>query len=142
FMTGVEFGGNRGKAHRQILDAAVGQRLLKLFGEVSAPDETGAGQTDVEISQDAAHRQPARPFLQPFHLARGVATANHRADRGADNDVRYNAVRGQRPQHTDMRKAARSAAAECEPDARTCEGWLNRRGGGFRRAVAVARAPE
>ena len=55
FVAGVEFGGDGGKADRQIVDAAVGERLFQLGGEMAAADQAGAGQADVEIAEDAAH---------------------------------------------------------------------------------------
>ncbi len=142
FMAGIEFGGDGGEADRQIVDAAVGERGFQLGGEVAAADEPGPGQADVEIAQDAAYRQLACPFFQAVELAGGITAADHGADRGADNDVRHDAVRGQRAHHADMGEATRGTAAEREPDARARDGRLQRRGDGFRRAVAVAHARE
>ena len=87
-------------------------------------------------------REAARPFLEAVELAGGIAAADHGADRGADDDVRHDAVREQRAHHADMGKAARGAAAEREPDARARGGRLQRRGGGFGGTVAVAHARE
>ena len=71
--------------------------------------------------------------------AGGVAAADHRADRGADDDVRLDAVREQRADHADMGKAARRAAAERKPDGRALDarGVVGRR---FGAAVAVPSA--
>lgn len=117
-MTGVEFGGNRSKAHRQVFDPTVSQGLGQFAGEVAAADQAGAGQADVEIAEDAANFQPARPGLQTVELAGGIAAADHGADRGTDDDVRHDAVRGQSLQHADVSKAARGAAAERQANAR------------------------
>ena len=66
---------------------------FQLGGEVIAADQPGAGEVDVEIAQDAAHGERARPFFQVVELAGGVAAADHRADRGADDDIGHDAVR-------------------------------------------------
>ena len=84
----------------------------------------------------------ARPVFQRVELAGGVAAADHGADRGADDDVGHDAVREQRAHDADMGKAARGAAAERQPDGRARGGRLQRRGGGFGGAVAVAYARE
>ena len=49
-------------------------------------------------------------------LACGVAAADHRADRGADDHIRNDAVFVQDAQHADMGEAARRAAAQRKPD--------------------------
>ena len=74
---------------------------------------------DVEIADDAPPRQRARPVLERVELIGGVAAADQRAHRRADDDVGHDAVRLQRPHHADMGKAARRAAAEHKPDGRT-----------------------
>ena len=72
---------------------------------------------------------------------RGVAAADHGADRGADDDVRLDAVREQRAEHADMGKAARAAAAERKPDGRARRA-LRCFGCCFGAAVAVASAAQ
>ncbi len=124
FVAGVEFGGDSGKADRQIFDAGIADRSHQTFGKMAAADQAGAGKTDVEIAQDAAHGERAPPGLHAVELVGGVAAADHGADRGADDDVRHDAVGDERAHHADMGKAARSAAAERQADDRP-------RAGGF-----------
>ena len=109
---------------------------------MAAADEAGAGQADIEMAQHAAHRQRARPGLQTVELIGGIAAADHGADRGADDDVGHDAVRDQGAHDADMGKAARGAAAERQTDGRSRDGRPDGRGGGFGRAVVVARAGE
>lgn len=138
-MAGVEFGGDRGKAGRQVVDADAGERLVKLLGEVVAANEAGTGQADIEVAEHTAYAERARPFLQIVELFGGIAAADHGADRGADDHVRHDAVLLERAHDADMSEAARRAAAERKPDRRPRGGWrrLRRRFGG---AVAVAHA--
>ena len=64
FMAGIEFGGDGGKADRQIVDAAVGRASVSsCCCEVAAADEPGAGQADVEIAEHAAHASVRAPIL-------------------------------------------------------------------------------
>ncbi len=142
FMAGIEFCGDGGEADRQIVDAVIGERRVQFGRKMAAANKPGPGQADVEIAEDVAHVEAARPFLQAVELAGGIAAADHGADRGADDDVRHDAVRGERAHHADMGKAARGAAAERKPDAGARGGRPQRRGGGFGRTVAVAGARE
>ena len=84
--------------------------------QAAAADEARTADPDVEIAEDAAQRQRARPALQFVEFVVGVAAADQGADRGADNDVGLDAVLEQRVDNADMRKAARRAAAENKPD--------------------------
>ena len=111
-MAGVEFGGDRGKAGRQVVDADAGERLVKLLGEVAAANEPGTGQADIEIAEHAAYAERARPLLQSVELFGGIAAADHGADRGADDHVRHDAVLLERAHDADMREAARGATTE------------------------------
>ncbi len=54
--------------------------------------------------------------FERVELIGGVAAADQRAHRGADDDVGLDAVGLQRPHHADMGKAARRAAAEHKSD--------------------------
>src|ERR1041385_8957104 len=93
------------------------------------------------MAYDAAPGQRARPSLQRIELARRVATADDRANRRADDDVRDNAVRHQRAHHADMGKAARRAAAERKSDAGAARSRLDRPGAGVCRPVTIAVTP-
>ena len=117
-VAGADLGGDRGESHRQVLDGGVADRLFQPRRQPVAADQAGAAEPDVEIADDAAQRQRARPVFQRVELAGGVAAADQRADRGADDDVGHDAVGEQRPHDADMGKAARRAAAEHKPDRR------------------------
>ena len=91
-VAGADLGGDGGEADRQLLDQRVAEHLLEPRREPAAADQAGAGQADVEIAEDAAPRQLARPLVEAVELAGGVAAADHGADRGADDDVGLDAV--------------------------------------------------
>jgi len=141
-MAGVEFGGNRGKADRQPLDAAVGERRFQLVRKMLAADEAGPRKTDVEVAEHAAHRQRTRPPLELVHLSRGVTPAHNGADRGAGDDVGHDAVGDQRLQYADMGEAACGASAERKADARARAGRFGRRRRRLGGTIAVARPRE
>ena len=93
------------------------------------PSRPEPAEADIEIAEQAAPRQAARPFLDRVELAGRIAAADHRADRGAGDDVGHVALGEQRADDADMRKAARRAAAQHEPDARprrrrSASAWL------------------
>ena len=55
FVAGADFGGDGGKAHRQLVDAACRRApRSSRVGELAAADQAGAGQADVEIAEHAA----------------------------------------------------------------------------------------
>ena len=139
-MAGADLGGDGGKADRQRFDVRGAEMLLEPRRELAAADQAAAVQADVEIAEDAALGQAARPVLEHVEPARGMAAADHRADRGADDDVGLDAVREQRAQHADMGKAARAAAAERKPDGRALGCALRRFGCRFGAAIPVAPA--
>ena len=93
-------------------------RGFELGRELGAADQAGAVEADVEIAEDIARLQAARPFFQRIEMARRIGAADHRADRGADHDIGHDAVGNQRPDDADMGKSARRAAAERKPDHR------------------------
>src|SRR6185437_16285284 len=86
-----------------------------------AADQATSVEADVEVAEDVAHLQAARPFLQRVEMAGSVSAADDGADRGADHDVRHDVVGEQGPQDADMGKAPRRAAAEREADDRPAD---------------------
>jgi len=139
-VAGSDLGGDGGKADRQRLDRRVAEFLLQPCRELAAADQAAAGKGDVEIAENAAFGQAARPILDDVEPACGVAAADHGADRGADDDVRLDAMREQGAKHADMRKAARPAAAKREPDGRAHRCALRRFGCRFGAAIPVSPA--
>ncbi len=117
-MTGADLGGDGGETQRQILDHGVADRFLKPFRQAATADETRAADSNVEIADDAPSRQRARPVLKRIELIGGVAGADQRTHRGADNDVGRDAMRLQRAHNADMGKTTRRSAAENQSD-----GW-------------------
>ena len=87
-------------------------------GELGAADQAGAVEADIEIAEDIARLQAARPFFQRVEMAGGIGAADHGADRGADHDIGHDAVGDQRPDDADMGETARGAAAQRQPDHR------------------------
>ena len=65
--------------------------------------------------------QAARPFLQRVEMAGGIGAADHGADRGADDDIRHDAMGQQGPDDADMGEAARRAAAQRQSDHRLAD---------------------
>ena len=72
FVAGAELGGDGGKADRQLFDRRVAELLFEPRREMAAADQAGAGQADVEIAEDAAHGQAARPFLDARRAGRAA----------------------------------------------------------------------
>ena len=118
FVAGPDLGGDRREADRQILNCGVADRFFQAVRQPRAADNAGAADADVEIADDPPPRQRARPVFQRVELIGGVATADQRTHRCADDNVRRDAVGLQRPHYADVGEAARGAAAENEPDRR------------------------
>src|SRR5262249_36053355 len=122
-------------------DARVLEPRLESVGEVSAADQSRAGEADVEITEHATHGECARPDFEVFHFLRGITTAAHGTDGCADNHVGHDAVLEQFAHDADMRETARGAAAQRKTDGRTGYGrlWLR---GRFRCTVTITRSRE
>src|SRR5665213_2178859 len=109
---------------------------------MATANETGAGQAEIQIAQNAAYGERARPCFQTIELPGGVTTTHHRADRRADDDVGDDVVGDKGAHHPNMREPARRAAAERERDAWPFDLGLCSSGRGFGVTVAAAHAPE
>jgi hypothetical protein len=120
-VPGTDFGRDRRIAHRKLVDREIPDGFRELFGELGAVEQAGAAEAEVEIAEQTAPGQAARPFLDRVEFAGGVAAADHGPDRGAGDDVRRITLGEQRLDHADVGKAARRTAAEHETDARP--GW-------------------
>ncbi len=101
-MASADFGRHGRKFQRQILDQGRADRGFQLRRQPVAADQPGAVETDVEITEDIARLQAARPLLQRIELPGSIGAADHRADRGADHDTGNDAVGQQGPENTDM----------------------------------------
>src|SRR5579864_4075638 len=116
FVAGADLGCDCREADRQILDQCLTDRFLEAGGQSAAADQARAADSHIEITDNEPPRQRARPFLQRIEMAGCVATADHGADRSADNDVRNNAACLEGMNNADMGKAARRAAAQNQTD--------------------------
>ncbi len=87
FVAGADFGRDRGKTHRQVLDQCRADGFMQLARQPPAADEAGAAEAHVEIADDAPHGQRARPGLQRLELVGDVTAADQSAHRRADHDV-------------------------------------------------------
>ena len=117
-MSGADLGRDGGEFQRQFLDQGLAQCRLELGGEFVAADQAGAVEADIEIAENIARLQAARPFFQPVELSRGIGAADHGPDRGADHHIGDDAVGNQCPDNADMGKSARGAAAQRQSDHR------------------------
>ena len=115
-VPGPNLGGDAREFDRQFLDQRGPERGLQLRGQLLAADQARSVKAHIEIAQDVAQLQAARPFFQPVEMSGRERTANHRANRGADHDIGNDAVGSQRPQDADMSEAARRPAAEGDAD--------------------------
>ena len=137
-MTGVDLGGDGGETRVEGLDLGPPERGLEPAHEPAAIDEARAGQAHIEIAEHAAARQRPRPGGEVLDLAGGKTGADHRAHRGAGDDVGLEPMRHEGLQDPDMGKAARRPAAECDPDRWPPRGRRGRLGIGLDRAVPIA----
>src|SRR5262249_32551370 len=117
-MAGANFGRNARKFERQILDQGIADRGFELACELLAADQAASVQADVEIAENVAHLQSARPLFQRVEMAGDESAADYGADRGADHDIGADAVGKQGPNDADMGKAACGATAERKSDDR------------------------
>ena len=92
------------------------RRRLQDIRQLLAVDQTGAGEIEVEEAQHPAPRQVAGELFESVQLAGDVAAADHRADRGAGDDVGMDARLVERLKYADVRPAASRAAAERQTD--------------------------
>ena len=86
--------------------------------ELVAAHQPAAAERYVDQVEHAAPRQLQREIFDLVEPARGIAAADHGADRGADDHVGDDAHLVQFSQRANMRPAARDAGAERQPDAR------------------------
>ena len=117
-MSAADFGRDAGEADRQILDPDVAELGFEPRAQPLAADEAAAGEGEVEEAEHAAPGQRAGERLEHLELAGGVATADQRADRRADDDVGLQAQRVEFLKRPDMRPAARRARAEHDAESR------------------------
>ena len=114
----ADLGGDAGEPNRQILDAKPAKLGLEPRAQPLAADEAAAGEGEIEEAEHAAAGQGPGECLEHVEPARGVAAADQRADRRADDDIEPQAHRVEFPQRADMGPAARRARAKHDPDFR------------------------
>src|SRR5262245_5630608 len=106
---------------------------------MTASNQPGSRKAEVEVAEDAAHCESARPGFQVVHFFCCVTPADNRADRGADNHIGDDAVLEQLAHDADMGKSTRSAAAKRQADGRAYGRRLRLRRR-FRCTVAISRS--
>ena len=114
----------------EILDAEPAEIAAETSPQPDPADESRAPEREIHHREDAAPVQPSRKMFQRIEPPGRMACADHRADRGAGDDVDGHALGCQLPYDPDMRPAERRAAAKRQPEATT--GWRtarHRRGG-------------
>jgi hypothetical protein len=77
----AELGGDRREAHRQLLDAEVGEIVLEETAQTVAGDQPRAGDVEIEQPHHPALGQRLGELLEFVELASGIAAADHGADR-------------------------------------------------------------
>src|SRR6476619_7360356 len=100
-MAGAEFSGDCGKARRQLLDRDLANRLVQFLDQPSAVDQPRPAETHIEIAEHASACERAAPFLGTVELSRRETAADDRADGGAGDDVRREALGDQRAEDAD-----------------------------------------
>ena len=85
---------------------------MKPAPQLCAAEKANAGKRHVHHAEHGLFGEIARKQLDDIKPPGGVAAADHRADRGAGDDVGMNAMIAKLKQDADMRPAARSAGAE------------------------------
>ncbi len=115
-MIGADFGRDRGDPDGQFLESDVAENFLELGEQPLAADQSGAGEAEVEITEDAAAREVPRPGFEFVEMAGRVAGGRDGADRGPGDDIGLDAVLDQRADDADMGKAAGGTARKREPD--------------------------
>ena len=100
----------------QILDQDVAAFVVEAAERLLGGDQTAAAEGEVD---DAQHAEPAhllRPGLQPVQLVGQIGGPDRGPDGGSADDVGLDPDLLQCAQDADMRPAARSAAAQRQPD--------------------------
>ena len=72
------------------------ERFGQVPGQVTPAEQAGAGEADIEIADQPAQGEAARPLFKWIEPVGGVAAADHGADRSADDDVGLDARLDQR----------------------------------------------
>src|SRR6185369_457629 len=74
--------------------------------------EEAAAQSEIEQADDAFPVERQRPRFELLEATGGARGADHCTHRASGDEIGYATVFGKRQQHTDMRPAARRAAAK------------------------------
>ena len=112
---------------REALDRALLEDAARERHQPRAVQEPPV-ETHVEHGNHVAHAHPDRPLLEAFEVARRIGRTNERTRRSSADQVGSDPRALQRTDHTDVRPAARRAAAEHEADSRSARSSGRRRG--------------
>ncbi len=80
--------------------------------QAAAAEQPAAGKGYVQEAEHASTGQRASEAFELVELAGGKATSDHRADRGAGDNVRHDALADEFANDADMRPSACGAGAE------------------------------
>src|SRR5690606_10386814 len=116
-VAGGELGGHADERRVEVLDAAIPELGVEQFHQLVAREQAAAAEIDIEQAEDLATSEAAGEGFQVVEESGGVATADQRADRGADDDVRPDADLAEGLEDADVGPAACGAAAERQGDA-------------------------
>ncbi len=114
-MSGADLGSDRVEAARKIFNLGVAELLAQAFTEAMTGDEPGAGQVEIEISEDAASCQLAGELFELVELARDFARTDDGADGGSRNDVGLDACLVEGPENADMRPPRAAPPPKARP---------------------------
>ena len=112
FAAGREIGGDGGKLLGMAFDRCGDAEPLQERDHCPAFNQPAAREMHVQQADDLAPGHGFRPFAQRAQLPGDIGRADQRADRCAADDVGLDAGRQQGIDDTDVRPAARRAAAE------------------------------
>jgi len=115
----LQIGGDDGEGRGALLYRPVDAQFAQQRHDPSPVDQPAAREANVEQPRNVAPAETLHPFLQRLEAAAHEGGADQRADRGAADDVGLDARLAQRLDDADMGPAARRAAAQRQPDART-----------------------
>ncbi len=117
-MAAAELGGDGGETRIEIFDIEIAELALEPVAQLLAVDERGAGEVEIEITEDATAGQLAGKAFQFIEMSGRMAGPDDGADRCAGDDVRLDPGCGERLEDTDVSPAARGATAQRQPDLR------------------------
>src|SRR5690606_36016627 len=116
----AEFRSDGREARLHVLDLHALEVPFEPLDDPLASDQTGAGEVEIEITEDLALGQVAREAFQLVQTARRETSADDGADRGTSNDVRDDPDLSKCPEYADVGPSPRRAAPQCNANFTAC----------------------